>query len=305
MDAEGLPPGALSLEDNPTIVGITEKTNDPPPAGDPGDEDPTPEGTIEGSGGVKFVPLDAVIAERTGRKAATKENAELKTKLTAAEQKAAKYDELAGYVEQARPIIERVRANPALANDQPPARVEAPKALSDTEAVEYAKDLDLYKPDGTPDVDRAQRLAGRQAELASRSAQAAIAPFQANDAQRASHAMQQQIAAYKDNNGHTVDAGVLKEIWAGIPPELSAKPEVAAVLYQMALGQSIMQGKYGGLKPAGPGAVVPTESLGGGGKVRAEIDQTGAKFARAADIKTADFQKTAERFKPGQVNSLE
>lgn len=301
-DEDGLPAGSLSLEDNPTIVGITEKE---PPAADPGDEDPTPEGTIEGSGGVKFVPLDAVIAERTGRKAATKENAALKSQLTEAQEKAAKYDELKGYVDQARPIIERVRANPALANDPPQAKVEPAKALSDTEAVEYAKDLDLYKPDGTPDVDRAQRLAGRQAELASRSAQAAIAPFQANDAQRASHAMMQQISGYKDNNGHTVDAGVLKEIWAGVPPELSAKPEVAAVLYQMALGQSIMQGKYGGLKSPGPGAVVPTESLGGGGKPRAEIDATGLKFARAADMKNADFQKTAERFQPGRVNALE
>lgn len=301
-DEDGLPSGALSLEDNPTIVGAS-----PAVAAAEPDEDAVPEGTIDGSGGVKFVPLSAVIAERTGRKEASKQVTALTEKLTAAEQKAAKYDELAGYVDQARPIIEAVRNRPDLVEQarRPAPAPETPKALSDAEAVEYAKDLDLYKPDGTPDVDRAQRLAGRQAELASRSAQAAIAPFQANDAQRASASMLQQIASFKDASGHTVDTGILKEVWAGVPAELSQKPEVAGVLYQIALAQSIMQGKYKGTQPPGAPPVVVTESLGGGRQGPKELDAFGAKFARAADIKPAEFAKQSERFKPGQTNSLE
>ncbi len=305
MDEEvGLPAGALSLEDTPTIVGITEK--DPEPA-DPGDEDDAaPTGTIEGSGGVKFVPLDAVIAERTGRKAATKENAELKTKLTAAEAKALKYDELAGYVDQARPIIEAVRNRPDLVEQarQPKVEPAAPKPMTDAEAIEYAKDFDLYKTDGTPDVDRAQRIAARHADMAQRSAQAAIAPFQANDAQRASHAMKQQIGAFKDSQGFTVDAKVLDEVWAGVPAELSQKPEVAGVLYQIALAQSLMQGKYKGTQPTAP-PVVTTESLGNAARAPKELDAFAQKFARAVDMKPAEFAKQSERFKPGQTNSLE
>ena len=127
--------------------------------------------------------------------------------------------------------------------DQPRPEPTTPKPLSDAEAVEYAKDLDLYKPDGTPDVDRAQRLAGRQAALAAKSAEAAIAPFQANDAQRASAVMKQQIAGYKDSNGYTVDPGVLNEVWAGVPAELSQKPEVAGVFHQIALAPTMMPGK--------------------------------------------------------------
>lgn len=299
---DGLPTGALSLEDNPTIVGITEKITDPP---DPGDDDPTPEGTIEGSGGVRFVPIDALISTRKEERAkATAALSAKDTELAAAKEKAAKYDELAGYVEQARPIIERVRANPSLASD-PPAKVETPKPMSEAEAVEYAKDFDLYKTDGTPDVDRAQRLVAREQARAEKAAQAAIAPFQANDVKRTSDAMFQHIAAFKDANGHQVDKGELTKIWEGIPAELSSQPNVAAILYDLALAASIRAGKYKGSQPPGPGAVVPTGSLGDGGKVRVELDQVGSKFARAADIKTADFEKTSARFKPGQVNSLE
>lgn len=300
----GLPAGALSLEENPTIVGITEPQADPAP--DAAAEESVPDGTIEGTGGVQFAPVKAVIAERTQRKEAQKEAAALREQLTAAQQKAQKYDELAGYVEQARPIIEKVRNRPDLVAmaDQPRPDPVAPKPLSDTEAVEYAKDLDLYKPDGTPDVDRAQRLAGRQAALAAKSAEAAIAPFQANDAQRASADMRRQIAGYRDANGYTVDPAVLNDVWAGVPAELSQKPEVAGVLYQIALAQTIMQGKYKGTQPAAP-PVVPTESLGSRGAVQKELDAFGQKFARAADMRPSEFAKAAERFKPGQTNSLE
>lgn len=307
MEAEGLPAGALSLEGEPALVGAITERPDPPAAEPVSDDETVPDGTIEGTGGVQFAPVRAVIAERTQRKEAQKEAAALKTQLTEAQAKAQKYDELAGYVDQARPIIEAVRNRPDLVEQarRPAPAPETPKALSDAEAVEYAKDLDLYKPDGTPDVDRAQRLAGRQAELASRSAQAAIAPFQANDAQRASTAMLNQLATFKDANGHTVDTNILKEVWAGVPAELSQKPEVAGVLYQIALAQSIMQGKYKGTQPPGAPPVVVTESLGSTRQGPKEIDAFGAKFARAADIKPAEFVKQSERFKPGQTNSLE
>lgn len=303
MDDNALPSGSISLEDEPAIVGLGQPDAPEPVAAA---DDDTPEGTIDGSGGVKFAPLAAVIAERSGRKEAQREAASLKEQLTAAQQKAQKYDELAGYVDQARPIIEAVRSRPDLVEQaRQPRQESAPKPLSDSEAVEYAKDLDLYKPDGTPDVDRAQRLAGRQAALAQRSAQDAIAPFQANDAQRASHTMKAQILAYKDGNGHTVDAAILNDLWAGVPAELSAKPEVAGVLYQMALGATVAAGKYKGTQPPGPPPVVPTESLGNRGGAPKDLDVFGQKFAKAADIKPSEFAKASGRYVPGQTNSLE
>jgi len=305
MDDNALPSGSISLEDEPAIVGLGQPDAAPEPPAAP-DDDTVPDGTIEGTGGVQFAPVKAVIAERTQRKEAQKQLAAIQEQLTAAQQKAQKYDELAGYVDQARPIIEAVRSRPDLVEQaRQPRQESAPKPLSDTEAVDYAKDLDLYKPDGTPDVDRAQRLAARQEALASRSAQAAIAPFQANDAQRASNTMKAQILAYKDGNGHTVDAGILNDLWAGVPAELSAKPEVAGVLYQMALGATVAAGKYKGTQPPGPPPVVPTESLGNRGAAPKDLDVFGQKFAKAADIKPSEFAKASGRYVPGQTNSLE
>jgi len=301
-DEDGLPTGALSLEENPTIVGITEKD---PPAAD-ADDDAVPDGTIEGTGGVQFAPVKAVISERTQRKEAQKEAATLKTQLAEAQAKAKQFDELSGYVEQARPIIEAVRNRPDLveAAKKPATPAEAPKPMTDAEAIEYAKDFDLYKTDGTPDVDRAQRIVGREVERAARAAQTAVAPFQANDAKRTSDAMFNHIAAFKDANGHMVDRGELTKVWEIVPPELSAKPEVAAIIYDLALAASIRAGKYKGTQAQQP-AVLQTESLGGGGKVTRELDAVGAKFARAADMKPGEFAKQSERFKPGQTNSLE
>lgn len=305
MDDNALPSGSISLEDEPAIVGLGQPET-PATEQAVSDEDTVPDGTIEGTGGVQFAPVKAVIAERTQRKEAQKQLAAIQEQLTAAQQKAQRYDELAGYVDQARPIIEAVRNRPDLVEQaRQPKQEAAPKPLSDAEAVEYAKDLDLYKPDGTPDVDRAQRLAQRQEALASRSAQAAIAPFQANDAQRASATMKSQILAYKDSNGHTVDAGILNDLWAGVPAELSAKPEVAGVLYQMALGATVAAGKYKGTQPPGPPPPLQTESLGNRGGAPKDLDVFGQKFAKAADIKPSEFAKASGRYVPGQTNSLE
>ena len=70
--SEELPAGAMSLEE-PTVVGAI---SDPDTAA-PAEDEAVPEGTIEGSGGVKFVPLSAVIAERTKGKESKAEAARL------------------------------------------------------------------------------------------------------------------------------------------------------------------------------------------------------------------------------------
>lgn len=292
--SDELAPGAMSLEE-PELVGPV--TQAPEPVAD---DDAPPPGTIDGSGGVKFVPLDAVIAERRQRKEATAKLAEKDAELAALKPKADEWDKAKAHVEQALPLIEKMRNRPDLMAqlDKPPAQDATPKPLTDAEAVEYAKDFDLYKADGTPDVDRAQRIAARNEALADRRAQAAVAPFRQNDAQRASQDMKAKLLAYKDASGSTIDAAALEQAWSIVPPELSARPEVAEVLYLMAKG--IQSGKPG--KPAPPGPALQTESLGGGAKV--ESDKP-SRFAQAAGISQAEFRKTASAFKPGAVNVLE
>jgi len=300
--SDELPAGTLSLEE-PTIVGaVSDPQTAPEPVAD--DDDATPEGTIEGSGGVKFVPLSAVIAERTKGKESKAEAARLKGELESVKAKAEEWDKLRPAVQAAMPLIEKVkgRADILAMLDKPPQQQAAPQPLSMDEAVEYAKDMDLYKPDGTPDVDRAQRLAARQEAIAARQAARAVAPFQANDAQRASEGLKSQFLGAKDAAGQTVDPGALESIWSIVPPELSAKPEVAQILYLAAKGMAAHAGKGA---PAKQNPALVTESLGGGRAPAKELSDVELSFARVTGVSPSDFKKTASAFKPGAVNSLE
>jgi hypothetical protein len=300
MADEPLAAGAMMLEDHAEVVGpvgaapaAVETVTDA--------EDAVPEGTIEGSGGVRFVPLAAVIAERTGRKEATKQLATKDAEIATLKGKAEEWDRVAPAVQAAMPLIERIKGRPdILALLDKPAEAAAPaKTLSDADAIEYAKDLDLFKADGTPDVDRAQRLAARQEAIAAKQTQAAMAPIHATDAQRASAGLKQQLLAVKDAEGHSIDPKALDSIWSIVPPELSAKPEVAQILYLAAKGMAAHAGK--GAKP-GPGPVLQTESLGGG---KVPDGDKPSRFATAAGIGQAEFRKTTSAFKPNAVNVLE
>lgn len=300
--SEDLPAGMLSLEEEPAIVGPVSTPD--PAAADPGDEDTVPEGTIEGSGGVKFVPLSAVIAERTQRKEATKALSAKDAEIAELKGKAEEWDRMRPAVQAAMPLIEKVkgRADIMAMLDKPAEAPATPQPLSMDEAVEYAKDMDLYKPDGTPDVDRAQRLAARQEKIAERQAARAVAPFQANDVQRLSETHKATLMAAKDAAGQTVDPTALESIWSIVPAELSAKPEVAQILYLAAKGLGAHTGKGAPARSAPP---LVTESVGGGRAPEKELSEVEARFARASGVSTADFKKASAAFKPGAVNSLE
>lgn len=306
MSDEPLAMGAVPLDgpdfesqEGATITGIT--PGETAPADDP--DDAEPEGTVAGEGGTKLVPLAAVREARRIAKESKASLATLQAELEAARQKAAKFDELHTYVDQARPIIEAVRSRPDLvkaAKEPPPAAKAGP--LSEADAVEFAKDLDLYKSDGTPDVDRAQRLAARQAALSEQSARTLMQPLHEREMAHASQQMKARVAAFKDKNGQSVDPKVLEEIWSIVPPELSSKQEVAAILHRVAVAEMVMRGQYQG---GGPPPPVMTEGLGASapaGRTLTDIDE---KFRRAADIDRNSFAATAGKYRPGAVNALE
>ena len=297
-----LAPGSMSLEENvlpaeppaaPDPPALTEQT---PPV-----DDTDPEGTIEGSGGVKFVPLGAVVETR-GRLKETKAELEAaRAELATAKEKAALADQIKGEWDAAQPFIQSVKNG----TYRPAAPVQAPAGpLTAQEAVEYAKDLDLYKADGTPDVERAQRLAARQESIAQRQTQAAIAPFQQQTAQQQSASNFEAVAGWKDKAGAQVDRGVLQQVWSQMPPEMTAQPNIAAVMYRVAMAESMLQGKYKGA-PIAPPPVQITESLGGGNQAKPELSSFERNFLATTDMKPKDYEEISGRFKPGQHNSLE
>lgn len=295
----------LSLEQPGEIVGVTETPPEPqtPPEPPPNPEDADPEGTITGEGGIKFVPLGAVIAERGKRKEAEGKLKDLPT----LQQKAAAYDSASAYLEQARPVIEAVKRRPdliRLAQEPAPPPAEPAGPLTLQEAEEFAKDLQLYLPDGKLDVATAQRIAARQDRIAERRATATVAPLQQTEATRQSSAYFAHYASQKDPSGNAlVDVNVLREVWAGVPPEMSAKPEVAQVLYLTAMGKQVVEGKAPRI--TAPPPVVPTESVGGVKPPSGDLSETELKFMRAGGMKREEFIKVRDQYKPGSAFKFE
>ena len=297
--SDDLPPGATSLEFDPntggTPVGIV---TDPAVPIDPNAPEPEaePDGTITGSGGVKFVPLQAVIAERTARKEAEKALKAKDEEFAPFKQKAQKYDEAEQYLHQVRPVIDKVMARPDLLKlaDQPPA--EAPGPLTATEAAEYAKNFDLYKPDNTLDVDRAQRIVKFHEVMNQRTVSQALQPFQQQTAVTQAREMRQRLTQVKD----APSAASIDKVFASLPPELAALPEVANLVLYVAKGMDAMNGTVT------PPPVVPTESVGGSPqRTEHAITDLDRRFMEAGGISKKAYEEAAAKFKPGQFNSLE
>ena len=306
MNSE-LAPGSMSLEDDapapetPPPPDTPAETAQTPPQATQQADDGDPDGTIEGSGGVKFVPLSAVAEAREKVRAAKAEAEAVKAEAAQLREKAAKFDQVAGEWQAAQPLLQQLRNG----TYQPAAPLAKPAGpLSPQDAIEYAKDLDLYKADGTPDVDRAQRLAVRQQALAEQQAKTLVQPLYQHTAVQQSSANFERIAAYKDPSGIQVDRSILQQIWNMVPPELSSQQGVASILYNQALAETVKQGKYK-TPTAPPAPAVHTESIGGGGNAPRELSSFERNFAQAAGIKNKDFEAISSQYKPGERNVLE
>lgn len=300
--SDELAAGAMSLEE-PEIVGAISDPQASETAPETADE--VPDGTIEASGGVKFVPLAAVQEARGKAKEAKAELEASKTRMAQMERAVAEYEALKPKLQEAMPIIEAVRRRPDLVKMAYEPAPEPPKPtgpLSVEDAAEYAKDMDLYTADGQPDTARAQRLAARQQAIAEKQARALVAPYEQATLTQQARTMREQVGAMKDAQGRTVDAAALDNMFQSVPPELAARPEVASVLYYAAKGYAEHHAK--GRGDAAP-PVVLSESLGAPKSDPASLNAIDERFMRAADIKKSDYAKTASRFVPGRVNTLE
>lgn len=288
--SDELPPGSFSLEEDTEIVSA-------PVTADAASEEPEPEGTVEIPTG-KVVPLHALQDERAKAKEARAEADAARAELEAARLKVQNYATLEDKLREAMPYIEETRRRLT----EKPAHAEPVGPLAPQEAVEWAKDLDLYKADGTPDVERAQRLATRNEALAAKQAQRMVAPFQAQNAAQQASQMYQELSGMKDAQGRQVDPAALKQMWGSVPAELAARPEVASVLYYAAKGYAEHHSK--GAREVSP-APVPTESLGGSRPESAALSEMELKAIAAAGIKPAEYRKQVAGYKPGHNNVLE
>lgn len=301
-----LAPGSLSLEENesaqldPEPAAPAPETAPPPQQAAPPADDLEPEGTIVNPNGEKLVPLSALAAKRQEASTAKAALAEKDAKIAELEQKAQQFEQIKGDWQRVQPLIQQLQQQ-----QQVPQALPKPVGpLSQQDAIDYARDLDLYKADGTPDVDRAQRLALRQQTLAQQTAQQVVQPLYQNSAQQQSVANFERAASFKDKNGVQVDRGTLQRIWSLVPPELSANPETAGVLYRQAVAEMVLTGNYRTPSQAPPPPLV-TESLGGNNSVAKELTALDRQMMTAGQIKAKDYETISSNFKPGQVNALE
>lgn len=292
--------GSLAVPEAPPKAEDKPAEQPPAAAAPVVDDDGEPEGTIEGTQGVKFVPLDAVKAERGKRKEAEKTLKEKDTLIQQLQEKANRFDEASQYLDQAKPIIEQIKANPDLVRlAKNPPKVEEPLGpLSPEEAVEMAKDLDLYKADGSPDTARAQKIAKRQESLAERKAQQYVAPFHQQNAIQQSAHMRNLVLSQKDEQGNAkFDPQAVDAVWKLVSPEESAKPEIANALAIFSLGLMAQKGTLPKQTPAA--APIHTESVGGGGKGAPALTAVGERMQAASGLSKKDYLALRETVTDG------
>lgn len=301
-----LAPGSLSLEDeNPSLESLSQPQEPPAPAETPQEaaqtpppaDEPEPDGTVVNPNGEKLVPLSALAAKRQEASSAKAALAEKEAKIAELEAKAQQLEQIKGDWQRVQPLIQRFQSGQL----QPP----APQAPQVNEAaIKYAKDFDLYKTDGTPDVDRAQRIMDFHAAQAREQAQQLVQPLYQQTAQQQSQTNFQAALGFKDKNGIQVDKTILQEVWNMMPPEMTANPQIAKVLYKVAYADTI---QAMGLKPAvqAPPPPLVTESLGGNTAPPRELTAIDRAMMSAGSIKAKDYESISANFKPGQTNSLE
>lgn len=293
-----LAPGSLSLEDDqsaqiqpePEAPAAPVAPPETPPPVAATTEDTDPEGTVVNPGGEKLVPLGALAATRQQLRAEKEARERIEAETEAAKRE---LEQIRGDWQRVQPLITQLR--------QPPPAV-VPQV--DAEAVQYARDLDLYKADGQPDVERARRILDHNARLADDRVKQAVQPLYQQTAQQQSAANFQTAANFTDKNGVKVDKAILQRIWGLVPPELSANPETAGVLYRQAVAEMVLSGAYKTPTQA-PAPPVITESLGGNTSQSKELTALDRNMLTAASIKPKDYESIAANYKPGQTNALE
>lgn len=237
--------------------------------------------------GKKYVPISAVISERKQRQAL--------------QEKANRTDQLEAYVNESRPYVDFLKANPDLLKPRQVAPAAPTADPIDPEAEEMAKLLDLYTPEGQPDLKRASKFLKVVDVKSERRVAAGMAPIHERKFQEQSARNFQMAAQYKDPSGRSPDPKALEQIWRTVTAEQSADPHVASILTATALGLGYATAKPQAQAPPPP---LVTEG-GGGGPRRAALSEIESKIAKDRGVSHATWAEDTKTFVKGRANQLE
>ena len=293
-------PNALSLEE-PTIEGPP--INQPPAAETPPDDAVEPEGVVEHAG-QRMVPVSVLAAERR-RARETTERAVREKEVAPLQAKAQEADQLRNALAAAQPYLDHLRQHPELL--QPPKPTPLEEQIGDEEAAAEARDLELYEPrTGQPDLARAKRIIARRRQetqqAAQAAAQAAVGPITSHTAQSVSRQNFVAMATeHGPDNQPLVDPKVLAEMWAALPPELTAHREVGELVRDAAIGKSL---RTKGHVPRPERAPLVSEQAGGRSAPQWQMDHMARQLAKHAGMNDKQFSEAGKQYQPGQTNVL-
>ena len=242
------------------------------------------------------VPLSALIAVRNERNA-------LKAK-------AQRADELERWAAEKAPYITVLEQNPDLFKrpQAPAAPVAEPQAADDPDALEAAKLMDFYTPDGKPDANRGAQWLKLQDRRAGRVAQQAVQPWQDATMQERANQNFYRVLQVTTPTGAKASEQAVRAIWQKVMQEPGgmrtlANPESAAFLSMAALGVDAMMRKA----PAAP-TTDPVITEASGGSVRPAskpISQLEEKVLKNRGVSAAQWQEHTKGFVQGRPTSME
>lgn len=296
-------PDALSLEDAPAGAQLESQPIAQPaePAAEP-EEAALPEGIADPDG--RIGPI--IAAERRRVREATERRVR-EQELAPLQQAAQERDQLRAALAEVRPIIDQVRQH---GMPKPPEPAPAESRIPDERAERYARRFELYRSDGQPDIGRAKAILAEQQEEISRAAREAaqeiVGPITSQSAQAASRQNLERLALQRDPDGQPVlgrlvDAQTLAQLWAKLPPELTQHPEVAELVFEAAIGQSVRKGGRVSRPERGP---IVSEPSGGRSAPAWQPSDSFKKMARDAGLTDKDVAASAKTFNPTGTNVI-
>lgn len=263
---------------------------DPAPPTDTASEDDAPD-AIEVAG-QRVVPLSALQSARAEAKA-LKEQAQRASELEARLRELEPY---AQFVQNNRDLLIQ-RSAP-----EPTPAPAAPQV--DPDALEMARLMDFYKPDGSLDVDRGAKALSVLEKRSERIADARVQPIIRQTHQDQAAQNFQRALQIKDANGDTPSLESLQAVWSTMPPELVADPRVAGVLAATALGLDRMRTPRKPSVPVPPPALV-SEPSGGNPRTRPTLSPMEERLAANRDIAPSKWAELTRNYQPGRPAVLE
>lgn len=289
--ADDLPAGSQNLEDEAPPVAQADIEPSTPPAELP--QEPPEAGAVDVAGEV-MVPLGALKEERAKRQAL--------------ETKASRVDQLEQYVSANEPMLNLIKQYPdLLRRPADPVPVHQPPA-EDPDALEAAKLLDFYTPDGKPDVAKGAAhlaLVNRQAQ---RIADHAVAPMHQQSLQERANQNFQLAMGIKDAGGNPINPQALRAVWQ----QVLNSPNGVAILADREAAAFVASAAHGAVSltslptiaPPGRPPVV-TEGSGGGTQRRASISELETKVAGERGRTAGQWSDLTKGHLAGRPNLVE